>query len=181
MCPTAPDMLSTEAYQALHARFRGPLLSFFLRRLQDRSEAEDFTQEVLLRALRAQGMVQAERADAYIFRIAINLLRDSRRQEIRRGGVHFVQLEAADPADAANPLVEDFSPERVLLGRQSLENVMKALGELEERTRSIFILFRLENMKQRDIAALFGIAQSTVEKHVVKASLHLAERCSADE
>ena len=32
-------------------------------------------------------------------------------------------------------------------------------------------------MKQKDIAALYGIAQSTVEKHVMRAMLHLATRC----
>jgi DNA-directed RNA polymerase specialized sigma subunit len=32
-------------------------------------------------------------------------------------------------------------------------------------------------MQQKDIAALYGIGQSTVEKHVMKAMLHLSERC----
>jgi RNA polymerase sigma factor (sigma-70 family) len=180
MRPPEASTASKDAYAELHARFRGPLLSFFLRRLKDRSEAEDLTQEVLLRALRAQGLIRAERPDAFIFKIAINLLRDRRRQEQRRGATGFIPLDEAEVDGPGSPLVEDFSPERVLLGKQSLENVMRALGELEERTRSIFILFRLENMKQRDIAALLGIGQSTVEKHVVRAILHLAARCDAD-
>ncbi|MDE2306564.1 MAG: sigma-70 region 4 domain-containing protein, partial [Gammaproteobacteria bacterium] len=46
-----------------------------------------------------------------------------------------------------------------------------------DRTRDIFVLFRLEHMKQKDIAALYGIAQSTVEKHVMRAVMHLATRC----
>jgi DNA-directed RNA polymerase specialized sigma24 family protein len=40
----------------------------------------------------------------------------------------------------------------------------------------VFILFRLENMMQKDIAALLGIGQSTVEKHVMRAMIHLAKR-----
>ena len=71
---------------------------------------------------------------------------------------------------------EDFSPERVLLSEESLADVLRSLEELGELTRKIFILFRLENMKQKDIAALYGIGQSTVEKHVVKAVVHLAKR-----
>ena len=47
-----------------------------------------------------------------------------------------------------------------------------------KRTRNIFILFRLEHMKQKDIAAFYGIGQSTVEKHVMKAVLHLTTRYS---
>jgi DNA-directed RNA polymerase specialized sigma24 family protein len=32
-------------------------------------------------------------------------------------------------------------------------------------------------MKQKDIATLYGIGQSTVEKHVMRAVVHLARRC----
>jgi RNA polymerase sigma-70 factor (ECF subfamily) len=73
--------------------------------------------------------------------------------------------------------MEDRSPERVLLGEATLAEALQALDELTELTRNVFILFRLENMKQREIAALYGIAQSTVEKHVVRATVHLATRC----
>jgi len=73
--------------------------------------------------------------------------------------------------------VEARSPERVLLSEDALGEVLQALQELGELTRNIFILFRLESMKQKDIATLYGISQSTVEKHVMKAVLHLATRC----
>jgi RNA polymerase sigma-70 factor (ECF subfamily) len=74
-------------------------------------------------------------------------------------------------------LVDERSPERVLDGETSLAQVLQALSELSELTRNVFVLFRLEHMKQKDIAALYGIGQSTVEKHVTRAVLHLARRC----
>ena len=76
-------------------------------------------------------------------------------------------------------LVEDRGPERVLEGYESLTEVLAALDELSRRTRDIFILFRLENMKQKDIAALYGTTQKAVEKHVLKAVMHLAQRFGA--
>jgi RNA polymerase sigma-70 factor (ECF subfamily) len=51
------------------------------------------------------------------------------------------------------------------------------LEELSELTRNVFVLFRLEQMKQKDIATLLGISQGTVEKHVMKAAFHLTSRC----
>mgnify|MGYP002624475615 CR=1 FL=1 len=154
------------------ARFHGPLMAFFLRRIQDPAEAEDLTQEVLLRVVRMAGIERVERAESFVFKIAINLLRDRRRRVVRAGNPGFVPLEDA----LASELVEDLSPERVILSRDTLAEVLRTLDELGERTRNIFILFRLENMKQKDIAALYGIAQSTVEKHVMRAVLHLARR-----
>jgi RNA polymerase sigma-70 factor (ECF subfamily) len=87
-----------------------------------------------------------------------------------------VPIEEDRDGQLESQLVEAISPERVLLSEDSLADVLRSLEELGELTRNIFILFRLENMKQKDIAALYGIGQSTVEKHVVKAVLHLANR-----
>lgn len=160
----------------LSERFARPLMTFFLRRIKDRAQAEDLTQEVLLRMVRACETGQIERADSYVFKVAANLLRDQKRRLLRTGPAVFVPLEDALQGEVETPLVEAISPERVLLSQESLADVLRALGELSELTRNVFILFRLENMKQKDIAALYGIAQSTVEKHVMKAVLHLTTR-----
>jgi RNA polymerase sigma factor (sigma-70 family) len=150
----------------LSARFSRPLMTFFLRRIKDRSQAEDLTQEVLLRVVRACDAGQIERPESYVFKVAANLLRDRRRQVQGVGATGEIET----------PLAEALSAERVLLSQESLMDVLRALNELSELTRNIFILFRLENMKQKDIAALYGIGQSTVDKHVMKAMLHLISR-----
>jgi RNA polymerase sigma factor (sigma-70 family) len=174
---TAPNKASVEQLRSeLAARFQRPLITFFLRRIKDRSLAEDLTQDVLLKVVRACEKGQIERADSYVFKVAINLLRDQRRRALRAGPAIFVPIEEDRDGPLETQLVEAISPERVLLSEDSLADVLRSLEELGELTRNIFILFRLENMKQKDIAALYGIGQSTVEKHVVKAVLHLANR-----
>lgn len=159
----------------LAARFSGPLRSYFLRRVRDRDNAEDLTQEVLLRVIRAGEGEAIQRPESYVFKVAANLLKDLRRQAARRSTIMVRLAEGADEARAVP--VEERSPERVMLGEANLAQVLRALGELSELTRNVFILFRLEHMKQKDIAALYGIAQSTVEKHVMRAVLHLATKC----
>jgi RNA polymerase sigma factor (sigma-70 family) len=174
---TAPDKAHLEQLRSeLAARFRRPLITFFLRRIKDRSLAEDLTQDVLLKVVRASERGKIERADSYVFKVAINLLRDQRRRALRAGPSLFLPIEEDADGHLETQLVEAISPERVLLSEDSLADVLRSLAELGELTRNIFILFRLENMKQKDIAALYGIGQSTVEKHVVKAVLHLANR-----
>jgi RNA polymerase sigma-70 factor (ECF subfamily) len=167
-----PDELRRE----LGARFRRPLMTFFLRRIKDRSLAEDLTQDVLLKVVRACGRGQIARADSYVFKVAINVLRDHHRRALRAGPIVFLPIEEDLDGHLESQLVETISPERVLLSEESLADVLRSLEELGELTRKIFILFRLENMKQKDIAALYGIGQSTVEKHVVRAVVHLAKR-----
>lgn len=168
----APEQLRSE----LGARFQRPLMTFFLRRVKDRSLAEDLTQDVLLKVVRASERGQIERPDSYVFKVAINLLRDHRRRALRTGPTVFLPIEEDLDGQLDSRLVEAISPERVLLSKDSLADVLRSLEELGELTRNIFILFRLENMKQKNIAALYGIGQSTVEKHVVRAVVHLARR-----
>ena len=172
------DQLSAEALRArLDERFRGPLMSFFLRRVGDGAEAEDLTQDVFIRLLGAAERQPIEDVEALVFVTAGNLLKDRGRKATRRGEASRGVIDPALVSEVAREFVEDRDPERVLLARESYAEVLAALDELGQRTRDIYVLFRLENMKQKEIAALFGIARSTVEKEVMKATLHLALRC----
>lgn len=161
----------------LATRFSAPLLSYFLSRLRDRAQAEDLVQDTLLRVVRAADREVIERPDSYVFKVAANLLKDLRRRAVRHPTVACDDIEEYSDGVVPAALVDARSPERVLDGETSLEAVLEALSELNELTRNVFILFRLEHMKQKDIAALYGIGQSTVEKHVMRAVLHLARRC----
>ena len=164
----------------LGARFSGPLLKFFLRRVRDRALAEDLTQEVLLRIIRSRDTDLIENPEGYVFKTAANLFLDHRRRLLRNPTLRAQSLEDALAGEPGTRLVEDRSPERVLMGEATLTEVLAALGELGEMTRNVFILYRLENMQQKDIAALYRIGQSTVEKHVMKAMLHLSARCARE-
>ena len=152
----------------LNRRFRPALMSFFLRRLRNHAEAEDLTQEVFVRLARSGREV--ETAEAYIFQTAANQLRDRARHERTRaayrlglGALQAEQVEVLDPA-------------RVLVGREALGRLIGGLEELPERTREIFILYRLENMTRVEIAGGLGISVSAVEKHLARAMVHLARR-----
>ena len=176
MSSKEPVVEPPDLREMLGVRFRGPLMSFFMRRLNDRAESEDLTQETLLRVLRSHGLQGIQNPESYIFKVAVNLLRDHRKQAGRFDPASCMPVEEAVVSENEPQLVEDLSPERVLISKDSLKEALKALGELDERTRDIFILFRLEHMKQKDIAALYGMAQSTVEKRIMRAVQHLTAR-----
>lgn len=177
MNPLAHKTAATPAGNELAARFSAPLLSYFLRRVRDRAQAEDLVQDALLRVIRASELEVIEHPESYVFKVAANLLKDSRRHALRHPTVTCPTPAEDKGGEVEEMLVDERSPERVLDGETSLAQVLQALGELSELTRNVFVLFRLEHMKQKDIATLYGIAQSTVEKHVMRAMLHLARRC----
>lgn len=167
--PVEPNAL---AAADLDRRFRRGLMTYFLHRVGDRAEAEDLTQQTFLRLLRAdRGLIVNPRA--FVFRVAANLLQDRSREMRRRATRHTVSLDDENvlifPADGV-------TPERIVAAREGVARALSALDELSETTRDIFMLFRFENLRQREIAERLGMSQSAVEKHVLRATHHLLRR-----
>ena len=165
----------------LDQSFRAPLIAYFSRRLQHahdpRREAEDLTQEVFLRLSKHPDRNNGETIQSYVFTIAANVLRDRLKSSGLALQTRSNSIEGNQESFAIRPeLTEVLDPERVLVAKETLKDVLAALDELGERTRDIFILARLENMHHREIAVLHGISISAVEKHIMKASAHIGPR-----
>lgn len=153
--------------------YRPALMAFFLRRVRNPADAEDLTQEVFIR-IAASVTEGIEDAEAYIFQVAANLLKDrARRRKVRDDYAFGLKAEGAG--------VETLDPHRVAAGREALSRLVEGIGELPERTRRIFLLFRYENLSRKMIAESFGISTSAVDKHIYRAMAHLMTRVGAPE
>ena len=125
MQPTQADELTS-----FHREYRPALMAFFLRRVRNYAEAEDMTQEVFIRIAAADRAMR--QADAYVFQVAANLLRDrSRRDRVR--GEYAAGVRVIDGAG-----VELLDLHRVAAGREALALFRDGLAELPERTRQIY-------------------------------------------
>ncbi|CAN7342977.1 RNA polymerase sigma factor [Brevundimonas sp. LjRoot202] len=157
------------------ARFARPLRSFFRKRTRNEQEADDLVQEVFCRLAAREQPGAMDNAEAYIFQMAANLLRDRARR--------YATRTAADRAMEAGGAssFEEISPERVLLGKQRLALLERVLGELPERTRVIFLLHRFEELKYAEIAGRLEISVSSVEKHMMEAMRQIKTRFERDE
>lgn len=170
----ATSMRQFQGATELVAEARPALVRFFLRRCDNREEAEDLAQDVLLSVLSGRRWASPEHARRYIFRAAANRWLDRQRRAVTRG----ISV-AWDDEDS--PCGEELTPERVSMAGQELECLASALAELSERTRDVFMLVRLERMKQGVVAEMLGISVSAVEKHLVKALAHLMRRSRREE
>jgi RNA polymerase sigma factor (sigma-70 family) len=150
-------------------RFRPALLAYFLRRVPNPAEAEDLAHDVFLR-LADIPLEQLRSADAYIFQVAANLLRDRARRGKVRNNYAAAEVAAADADEFETHALD---PERIESARRSLAALVARLMQLPKRTREIFILYRIENVARRNIAQAYGLSLSTVEKEVARATAHL--------
>src|SRR5690348_2053656 len=113
----------------LDSRFRAPLMAFFRRRLHDHALAQDLTQETLLRLFVARQGTAIDNLESYAFKLAINLLRDYKSLQSRAAPRVFVPIEEAATSELEDQLVEYLSPERVLLSKDALADVLRTLDE----------------------------------------------------
>lgn len=149
-------------------RYYAPLLSFFRKRTRNPAEVEDLVQQVFLKLAKHSDAGAIQNPDAYIFQTASNTLRDHLRRHLVRGSFDG----EADTAEAEER--SEICPERVLIGREAMALVVKALRELPERTRDVFMLRCFEGLKHTEIAQLMGVSVRAVEKHAARALAHLS-------
>jgi len=169
MTPLSRDCDDRAALTRLSLEFRAPLLRYFGKRADNKSDLEDMVQEVLLRLLKRGTIADLEQqnANAYVFETASSVLRDVyRKQAVRHTSFH-------EPFDAANHSPLDFSPEHILIHREQLDAATALLRNLPERTQLIFLLRRIDGLRYQDIATSMAISVSAVEKHMRRAVLHL--------
>lgn len=153
------------------AELRPAILRFLGRRLRSQAEAEDLTQETFARLLRRSSDDQVQNLEGYLFQIASNLLRERARALGVRAAPNAIELERSFLGDEEVP-----SPERIYLGRESYQRLIEAMQELPERTRTVFILSRFEDMTGNQISRRLGVSISTVEKTLMRALKHLRDR-----
>lgn len=162
---TEGQSLPPEQLDAHARRYRGALLSYFSRRLQNVSYAEDLTQEVFVRLARHRQVDNITHMEAYLFQTASNLLRDHARREVtQRQGDHLSLDEAGYEGEAP-------SEENVYEGREALEAFIATLVEMPPRRREVFLMHRFMGMSYSAIATQLGISVGGVEKHMTKALL----------
>jgi RNA polymerase sigma-70 factor (ECF subfamily) len=169
---------SAAVLASLDRQYRRVLMSYFCRRVSSAAEAEDLTQDVFERVLLTMQAGPIGNAEALLFRIAVNLLRDRARRLRTRGPTQPFHSE--EMADFAEVLAADLSPERVVIGERTLQEVDAILRGLGERTRAVFYLHRLERLKVREIANVYGMSVSAIEKQLAKALRELTLRLNGD-
>lgn len=149
-------------------------MAFFQRRVRNRAEAEDLTQEVLTRIVtQSTDNAGEDLRDGYVFQIAANLLRDKGRRE----RVRYSYATATSAMEWRG--VDVIDPYRVASDREALAILNRSLRELPERTRIIFTLYRLEHIDKGAIARALGISKSAVTQHIMKATAYLIARMEA--
>ena len=128
-------------------------------------DADDLVQEAWVRLACYQREHLVEKPEAFLMRTALNLSVD----------VYRIRLHQGEEVLLDDVVLIDASPsaEAVLLARERMARLSIGISRLSDKTRQIFLAYRVDGMTYQDIARQQELSVSTVEKHVAKAMLRL--------
>jgi RNA polymerase sigma-70 factor (ECF subfamily) len=170
MTMATAEEIAADQFSAVVTTHRPRIFRFLLSSTRDADLAETLTQDCFLKAHRNWASFRGESsAMTWLMRIAINLQKDhwrNRRMQFWRQ----TQNHAVDLDEASEWLPSgERSAEQMMLARERVGQVGKAVEGLSERQRTVFLLRYVEELELSEIAQATGINEGTVKAHLSRA------------
>ncbi len=157
-----------EAFKTLFGRYRGPLFNFLLRRVRDRGRAEEIYQDTWSKVIERCAEFRGDaKFSTWLYTIARNACVDhQRKMKFRR----HASLDEAQ-GSASRPMVErlanpGLAPDQLALGEALRERIARAVEELPEEQREVFLLRQLQGLGFKEVAEVLGVPVNTVKSRM---------------
>lgn len=154
------------AFRDLYRQHAGRVYALCLRLTGDARDAEERTQDVFVRLWDKLGSFRGESAfSSWLHRLAVNVVLNERRTTGRR---ERRVMPTEDPDNAAG--AQHAAPLHLEI------DLERAIAELPDGAREVFVLFDVEGYGHGEIAQLVGIAEGTSKAQLFRARRLLREK-----
>ncbi len=156
------------AARLLTARLSPRVLGYATRLLADRAEAEDVTQEAMLRLWRIAPQWRSGEAQVstWLYRVATNLCTDLKRS--RRGRAGLALDDAPDVAASGESALA------ALMQADRMTALQRALSQLPDRQRQAVVLRHIEGLANPQIGQIMDLGVEAVESLTARGKRALA-------
>lgn len=157
--------------QALAEMFRthhAAQVRFIAVRTGSVEDAKEIVQEAYARILALNRPGAVSLLAGYLWRTAVNLATDRKREQVRRERFDRTALALAEQ--------RDHSAEGVCEGQERLAIVERAIGGLPANCVDAFVLHVLQGLKYDEVGRKMGISGEMARKHVAR-SLEYLQAC----
>jgi len=168
---------SQAAFEALALQYLSDLMGSALRMTRNWEDAQDLTQDTLVRAFRGfAGFQPGTNFKAWVFRIMVNTYINSQRRTARRPRtISWDDVPGESEVGGFDPLAEDGRPEGTTLAALPTEPLQRALDHLPDEFRIPVLLCDVEDVSYKDIARMLGIPLGTVRSRIFRGRQRLRE------
>ncbi len=161
-----------DAFHAIFRRYGRPVMSFLYNHVNNRSLAEELTQETFVRAYRnLQHLKDDTRLSTWLFGIARNVARESLRQTIKdERKIGF------DEPETLHLRAGGATPDGAMLDREMNQTIKQALAELDEDKRTVFSLKIFHEKSYEEISAITGHSIGKLKTDLHRARAEMRKR-----
>lgn len=139
-----------------------------------REDAEDLTQEVFVTAYQNSRKFKGNsQISTWLYRIAVNTALNFVAQKQRRSVIQFGEDIWKS---IFNKVSVEQSPQQILETDEENDIMQKAINSLPEKQRTAFILTRIDDLPQKEVAAIMGVSQRAVEQLLLRAKTNLNKK-----
>ena len=160
-----------QAYQDLMNRYRNAVFHLMYKKLNNREDADDLTQEAFSKAFNKLHTYTPTYAfSTWLFKIANNNCIDHiRRKKIRTCSIDE-PIQGDSKKDYSDHIRADIlNPEQVVMHGQKIKMVRRVIGELSVKYRLMIEMRFFEEMSYEEIATELGIPLGTVKAQLFRA------------
>ncbi|MGV8090237.1 MAG: RNA polymerase sigma-70 factor [Mangrovibacterium sp.] len=168
-----------KAFEALFHRTFRRLFDFALKIVKDESIAEDIVQDAFIKLWKKKDQVDHTNIEGYLFRLVHNQCLDYIKL-VKVVTVKTTELEALQKYEELYR-IDFIRDEPYLMIHEELKlEIEKTIESLPARCKEVFILSRVEGLKNREIAEKLQINIKNVERHLARATKTFRERFSGE-
>jgi RNA polymerase sigma-70 factor, ECF subfamily len=159
-----------DAFDLLVRKYQHKVAKLVNRYVFDRTEVEDITQEVFIRAYRGLGGFRGDSAFyTWLYRIAVNTAKNYLEAQGRRPAAAGIEIEDAEGLDSLEHLRDTATPERHMLTEEIAATVNSALNRLPPDLRTAITLRDLDGLSYEEIAHIMECPIGTVRSRIFRA------------
>ena len=155
--------MTKEEFKGLFDRYFDSVRSYLVYRGANKEQATDLAQDVFMRVWEKQLAVDQKTALRLLYKIASDMFVSRYRREV---------LEM-NYAKTLKNNSSDFTPEDQMRYNELFATYTKALSNLGEKQRTVFLMARMDGLKYQEIAERLDISVKAVEKRMSIALAHL--------
>lgn len=156
------------AFEMLFKRLSPRLTDFARKVVADKQLADDMVQEVFIKVWEKRQKIENANIEAFIFRVLRNhCISHLKHLKVIENVKTKVLLKSEEEELYRIDFIRD-EPYLVIEKELQLE-IEKVINELPEKCREVFLLSRIEGLKNREIAEKLNINIKNVERHITRA------------
>lgn len=159
-----------KAYRSLIRRYKNPVAQVVYRLVKDRSQVEDLTQEVFIKAFQhLQDFDYEHQFASWLFKIANNHCIDYIRKKKLRVYSIDEQIQTEDGKMDYEIPDSTYEPDLNILREQKSKLIRQAINSLPDKYREVIVLRHQEELSYEEIAVQTGLPVNTIKVHLFRA------------